>query len=78
MRSTRIMGVFAFGRSTEHEKRGCVGKASRAETVFRLAFLLYSFVEDTFTQERGSEKGYFAVLSVLLFRFYILVQYTCS
>ena len=50
-----------------------VGKASRAETVFRLAFLLYSFVEDTFTQERGSEKGYFAVLSVLLFRFYILV-----
>jgi len=24
----------------------------------RLALLLYSFVEDTFTQERGSKKGY--------------------
>jgi len=35
-----------------------VGNASRAETVFRLALLLYSFVEDTFTQERGSKKGY--------------------
>ena len=35
MRSTRIMGLFAFGRSTEPEKRGCVGNASRAETVFR-------------------------------------------
>ena len=37
LRSTRIMGLFAFGRSSEHKKRGCVGKASRAETVFRLA-----------------------------------------
>jgi len=35
-----------------------VGNASRAKTVFRLALLLYSFVEDTFTQERGSKKGY--------------------
>jgi len=58
MRSTRIMGLFAFGRSTEHEKRGCVGKASRAETIFRLAATALQFVEDTFTQERGSEKGY--------------------
>jgi len=23
------MGLFAFGRFTEHEKRGCVGNASR-------------------------------------------------
>ena len=29
MRSTRIMGIFAFGRFTEDEKRGCVGNASR-------------------------------------------------
>jgi len=35
-----------------------VGNASRTETVFRLALLLYSFVEDMFTQEWGSKKGY--------------------
>jgi len=39
------------------------GNASRAETVFRLALLLYSFVEDTFTQERGSKKGYLLFFS---------------
>ena len=35
-----------------------VGNAFRAEIVFRLVLLLYSFVEDTFTQERGSKKEY--------------------
>jgi len=73
MRSTRIMGLFAFGQFTEHEKRGCVGNASRAETVFRLELLLYSFVEDTFTQERGSRRWISAVLLVLLF-----LLHTCS
>lgn len=69
------MGLFAFGQFTEHEKRGCVGNASRAETVFRLELLLYSFVEDTFTQERGSRRWISAVLLVLLFLFYMFVQY---
>jgi len=46
-----------------------VGNASRAETVFRLELLLYSFVEDTFTQERGSRRWISAVLLILLFLF---------
>ena len=53
MRSTGIMGLFVFGRSTEHEKRGCVGNASRAETVFMFGASALQFVEDTFTQEWG-------------------------
>ena len=38
-----------------------------------LPLLLYSFVEDTFTQERGSEKGY-----LLFFLYFSSVLHTCS
>jgi len=41
-----------------------------------LALLLYSFVEDTFTQERGSKKGYLLFFLYFSSCFDILVQYT--
>jgi len=41
-----------------------------------LALLLYSFVEDTFTQERGSKKGYLLFFLYFSSWFDILVQYT--
>jgi len=39
------MGLFSFGRFTEHEKRECVGNASRA--LFRFGTCALEFVEDT-------------------------------
>jgi len=41
-----------------------------------LVLLLYSFVEDTFTQERGSKKGYLLFFLYFSSCFDILVQYT--
>ena len=43
MRLTRIMGLFAFGRSTEHKKRRCVGNTSHAKMVFRFGTSVLQF-----------------------------------
>jgi len=47
-----------------------VGNASRAEMVFRFGASALQFVEDTFTQERGSKKGY------LLFFLYFSLSFS--
>jgi hypothetical protein len=76
------MGLFAFGRFAEHEKRGCVGNASHCWGLYRYSFgfdacaLEWLRTRLRKAQAGKRERRISAALPFLLLLFYILVLYT--